>query len=122
MKFSFRTLILFAALSMGACTTVPSRFTPTPELSSNGGYSIEAEDTKGFYLETFYKSYSFVPNADDNIQEAKGYFIEVANYLARERSKTIKPIIKSQLRADSTRNIIDGYYAINVSGRVDFEP
>ena len=122
MKLFFQIIAITIALFLGACTAVPSRFTRTPDIDTNCGYTIEAEDSAGFYLETFYVSYSFIPNADDNIQNAKGYFIKVANHLAQERSKTIQTIIKSQLRTDSTRNIMDGNYAINVAGRVDFAP
>lgn len=114
-------LILFFSLFCCACTTVPSRFTKTPDISKDGGYFVEYEDNTGFFLETFFKSYSFVPNADDNIQEAKTYFVKVAQMISEDKNKPIKPILKSQLRADSTRNILDGYYAINVSGKVEYK-
>ena len=122
MKIRTVGFVIVMAFIIGACTTVPTRFTQTPEISPYGGYFIEAEDANGFYMEIFYKSYSFLPIADDNIQEAKEYFIEIAYHLANERKKIIKPILKSQLRTESTRNIVDGYYAINVFGRVDFKP
>lgn len=103
------------------CTTVPPRFNQVPSESANTGYVIELEDSNGFHLETFLKSYSFFPNPDDNIQEAKQSFIRIAQFLAEERGRKSKPIIPSMLQANATRNIVDGNYSIYVSGRVDYE-
>lgn len=116
-------LILIALVTIfvtTSCTTVPSRFKLRPQISPHGGYVIESEDKEGFYLEVFYKSYSFFPNPDDNIQEAKSFFVRVAQDLAQKRNQAIDPIITSQLMTNSTRNIMDGFYAIYVSGRVKY--
>lgn len=59
-----------------------ARLTPNPDLSPNGGYVVESEDGDGFTLEVFYKSYSFFPNPDASIQEAKDYFVQVAKAMA----------------------------------------
>ena len=106
---------------LNSCTTVPARFKQNPH-SPHGGYVIESEDAEGFYLEVFYKSYSFFPNPDDNIQEAKSFFVRVAQDLAHKRDKLIEPILTSQLKTNSSRNIMDGFYAIYVSGRVKYAP
>ena len=120
MKNATVILCALTMLLISSCTTVPARFKQNPQISPHGGYVIEAEDTAGFYLEVFYKSYSFLPNPDDNIQEAKSFFVRVAQDLARDRGRTIEPILTSQLKSDTTRNILDGYYAIYVSGRVNY--
>lgn len=115
-------LIVLATLLATSCTTVPVRFKQNPQISPHGGYVIESEDAEGFYLEVFYKSYSFFPNPDDNIQEAKSFFVRVAQDLAHKRDKLIEPILTSQLKTNSSRNIMDGFYAIYVSGRVKYAP
>ena len=111
---------ILLVLSITGCTTVPKRFTQDSQLSNHGGYVIEAEDSDGFQLEIFYKSYSFMPNPDDNIQEAKSFFVTVAQELARRRGKAIEPILMSALQTNSTRNIMDGNYSIYVSGKVEY--
>ena len=92
-----------------------------PGVAGNGGFVVEAESNTGFNLETFYKSYSFVPNPDDNIQDAKEYFTKVAKKLSEQRGKEMKPVLKSQLRTNSSRNVIDSNYAIYVTGFVAFK-
>ena len=103
------------------CTTIPSRFQNYPQISPNGGYIIESEDENGFSLEIFYKSFSFTPSPDDNIQDAKNFFIRIAQDFASKRKHSIKPIIASQLKTSFSRNIIDGMYAIYISGKVYYE-
>jgi hypothetical protein len=122
MKSSIKRLpvVMLLSLAITGCTTVPKRFTQDPKLSDHGGYIIEAEDSAGFQLEIFYKSYSFMPNPDDNIQEAKSFFVTVAQELARRRGKAIQPILMSALQTNSTRNIMDGNYSIYVSGKVEY--
>jgi hypothetical protein len=122
MKRGRLILIVLAILLTHSCTTVPTRFKQNPQISPHGGYVIESEDAEGFYLEVFYKSYSFLPNPDDNIQEAKSFFVRVAQDLARERGKALAPTLTSQLKTNATRNILDGYYAVYVSGRVKYAP
>ena len=114
-------LIIVITLFLSSCTMVPERFNQAQYLSPNGGYVVESEDTNGFNLEIFFKSYSFVPNPDDNIQEAKSFFIQVANKVASKNGKAINPIIQSQLNVNSSRNILDGNYAIYVSGFVSYK-
>lgn len=120
MKIATFILACLIVLLASSCTTIPARFTNDAQLSPNGGYVVEAEDSGGLYLEVFYKSYSFFPDPDDNIQEAKSYFVTVAQELARQRGKAIEPIIRSQLKTNATRNIIDAFYSIYVSGRVNY--
>ena len=107
-------------LLITSCTTIPERFKQNPQFSTDGGYVVESEDSEGFNLEIFYKSYSFFPNPDDNIQDARNFFIRIAQDWARERGKAIMPILTSQLTTNATRNIMDGYYAIYVSGRINY--
>jgi len=112
--------IATAILLITGCTTVPKRFHQNKGISANGGYLIEQADATGFYLETFYKSYSFMPSPDDNIQVAKDYFAKIAHTIAANKQKRIKPILKSQLKSSATRNILDGVYSIYTSGRVNY--
>ena len=112
--------VALMALMVAGCTTVPQRFTQNPQLSQKGGYLIEAEDVAGFQLELFYKSFSFFPKPDDSIQDARNFFVRIAQDVARNRGRAVKPILFSALQTNSTRNIIDGFYAVYISGRVEY--
>lgn len=114
--------VILVVLLLGSCTTIPNRYLEDPSVSKNGGYIIEDENNAGFYLDVFYKSYSFAPNPDDNIQDAIDYFKKIASNKAKDRAKSLKLIKKSQLEINTTRNSIDGYYSIYVSGKVEYGP
>ncbi len=112
---------VLSILLLASCTVVPDRFQQYQNGDMSGGYVIEYEDAGGFDLETFYKSYSFTPNPDDNILEAKNYFRTVAMHLASQKQKNIERILSSQINVNSGRNILDGNYAIYVSGFVKYK-
>lgn len=109
------------AFLLASCTTIPARFNQNPQISENGGYVVSAETEKGFQLEAFYKSYSFTPSPDDNIQEAKNYFIATANEQSMLRKKKIQPIQASTLAANATRNMIDGVFSIYITAPVLYD-
>lgn len=113
-------IILLLVVTVSACTTIPKRFQVDPGLSTSGGYIIESETPSGFTLEVFYKSYSFFPNPDPSIQEAKAFFVRVALEIARKKGKTIKPPVSTELSASASRNILDGHYAVYVTGKVEY--
>jgi hypothetical protein len=118
-KYQSGVLILF--LLIGACTSVPSRFSQDPSISTSGGYRIENESSQGFTLEIFYVAYSFFPNPDPAVQEAKSYFVKVAGQLAQKKGKAIVPPIMAELHASPTRNTVSGEYAVYVTGKVSYE-
>lgn len=105
-------------VAMTGCTTIPVRFTQDPTISESGGYRTEEEMSHGFTLEVFYKAYSFFPNPDPAIQEARAYFARTALELAKRKGKTIRPFSTADLHASATRNILDGHYAVYVTGKV----
>ena len=88
-------LIIIQLIWLCGCTTIPGRFQPASHINDRIGYVVEKEDDKGFYLETFYYEYSFFPNADKSIENARAYFAELANDIASKRGRQINPIIKS---------------------------
>jgi hypothetical protein len=104
-----------------ACTTVPSRFSQDPSSSDNAGYRVENETSTGFTLEIFYVAYSFFPNPDPAIEEARAYFIRVATDLARKKGKAIVRPTTADLHASPTRNVVVGQYAVYVTGKLVYE-
>lgn len=113
-------IVLLSIVGLTACTTIPERFKVDPGLSTSGGYSVESETASGFTLEVFYKSYSFFPNPDPSIQEAKAFFIEVALDIARRNGRKIKQPVSARLNASASRNVLDGYYAVYVTGEAEY--
>lgn len=102
------------------CATVPDRFTSDPMHSGDGGFRMENESSIGFSLEIFYKEYSFLPDPDNAIQGARTYFRKTAEELAKQRGKTIIPVTIADMHAAATRNILDGYYSVYVTGKVTY--
>lgn len=105
-------------VTMTGCTTIPVRFTQDHTISESGGYRIEEETSHDFTLEVFYKAYSFFPNPDPAIQEARAYFTRTALEHAKRKGTTIRPFSTVDLHASATRNILDGHYAVYVTGKV----
>ena len=118
MRPSRAMVLILMLVTVSACTTIPARFTQDPGISESGGYRIEEETSHGFTLEVFYKAYSFLPNPDPAIQEARAYFSRIALELAKRKGKTIRPFSTADLHASATRNIMDGHYAVYVTGKV----
>ena len=98
-------IIITLSLLAYSCTTVPSRFSHDGS-GSDSGYRVENETEQGFSLEVFYVTYSFFPNPDPAVQEAKAYFIRVASEIAKRKGKTIIRPMSTDLHASPTRNII----------------
>lgn len=111
---------IFLSLALSACTSIPNRYIQDESISSNGGYIIEDQDNSGIYLDVYYQSYSFAPRQDDDIQEAIAYFKELATKLAKAKGHSVKPIRRSQLKIDATRNIVDSHYSIYISGKAEY--
>jgi hypothetical protein len=105
-------------VTMMGCTTIPARFTQDSTISESGGYRTEEETSHGFTLEVFYKAYSFFPNPDPAIQEARSYFVRTALEIAKRKGRTIRPFSTPDLHASATRNILDGHYAVYITGKV----
>jgi putative SOS response-associated peptidase YedK len=112
---------LWVVLLLGACTTVPGRFTQDPSISDKGGYRVENETAQSFTLEVFYVAYSFFPNPDPAVQEARDYFIRVASEFAKKKGKKIVRPTTADLNASPTRNTVSGQYAVYVTGKVTYE-
>jgi hypothetical protein len=120
-RFFTLFVTIIQSLWLCGCTTIPGRFQIASNINDRLGYVIEKEDNKGFYLETFYHEHSFLPNPDKSIENARAYFVELANDIASKKGREINPIAKSSLNANATRNIIDGRYSVYVSGRIDYK-
>jgi hypothetical protein len=111
-------IIAVSLLWVSGCTTIPDRFTQEPDFSDSGGYYVESYTPDGFTLETFYKYYTFMPNPEPAIREAKGYFIRIASELGRRKGKVVMTPSIAELNISPNRNTIDGTYAIYVTGRL----
>ncbi len=118
MRVAFAALLVL--LTLCGCATVPDRFSRDPMLSGDGGYKMDNESSIGFSLEIFYKEYSFLPDPDNAIQGARAYFRKTAEVLAKQRGKTIIPITIADMHPTATRNILDGYYSVYVTGKVTY--
>lgn len=111
-------MMLALAFCITGCTTIPDRFTRDESMSPDCGYHAEPLGNASFALEVFLKSYSFFPSPDAAVQEARECYSKTAALLAKRQGKMIKPITSSDMNTSPTRNIMDGYYSVYVTGKV----
>ena len=102
-----------------SCTSIPSNYSAVPRGPEELGFRIGVEQDNAFELFIFYHSYSFMPDASDEIQEAVNHFRTTAEWVANEKERLTVPILESLLTVSTTRNIIDGHNSVYVSGLVE---
>lgn len=120
MKNVFAGTVFAFALCATGCTTIPDRFRTSESIYPNCGYRTELVGNAGVALEVFFKKYSFFPNPDDAIQEARECFVRTALELAQRQAKKIMPITAADMSTSATRNIVDAYYSVYVTGKVNY--
>jgi hypothetical protein len=103
-SMSSRLPTIAALLVLGACSSVPPRYTKLPKIHKGFGYVILRSEDSWFDLEVYLKRWRFLDDLNPGRDLVANLFVRAAVRLAMERSLEIETLPREKVVVRSYRN------------------